>query len=436
MPESLYRVSIHCTAADHASAADLVLPAAMTVGQLLPSIVAAVGAPGDLPRRWYLAPPGGAPLDESMTLAQNEVHDGAVLVLTARVPVAPRSYGLIHALTAAAPTPTPPPTSRMFAGLWTCAVGMAAVLCAGIGTGGPTRVIVSAVVAVAVTAVAFASRRLALTAAAATSVQSLAVASVAILGFVAVPSDSGPGNVFLAAAAAASLGVVLLRLTDGSVETMHAVVAFAVIAGIGAAVAALFPLDVQAFGACLGALGIAALSLSPRMSIILAGLTPDEASPAGDVDVVAARGHRILCGLVAGASAAAALGAVSVAAGGYGSVTFAAIAFDAAIGLALLSRGRSHASGRCRTALGVTGFCALTAMFVLVVAWSPQYGNWVGAAAVAVGLAAMCSLGPASLTNAGILRIAEAAEYVALAAVAPLACWLAGIFDVVRGFGM
>lgn len=83
--------------------------------------------------------------------------------------------------------------------------------------------------------------------------------------------------------------------------------------------------------------------------------------------------------------------------------------------------------------LTVTGFCALTATFALVVAWSPPHGNWAGAVAVAGGLAV---LGPASVTGPAIHRAADAVEYAALAAVAPLACWLAGLLDATRGFGM
>lgn len=417
---------------------DLVLPAALTVSHLLPSIVDALGMSTDVARQWYLSPVGGTPLDETMTLAQNEVRDGDVLVLAERVPVAPRSYGLMHALAAEAARPAPPATLRTFGGLWVCAAGMAAVLCAGIAAGGRAPVLTAATVAVLVIALALAVPRLGLATAAVTPLQIVAVASAALLGFVMVPSPPGPGNVFLAAAAAASLGVVLWRITDGPAKMLLSVVTFAVIVGIVAGCATMFRLDVPAFGAGLGALAMAALSLSPRMSVAIAGLTPDAVadevpSTHGDVDARAARGHRILLGLVAGNSAAAALGAVLVAVAGYDAVTFAAIAFTAAVGLSLLLRGRSHVSGRCRTMLTVTGFCALTATFALVVAWSPPHGNWAGAVAVAGGLAV---LGPASVTGPAIHRAADAVEYAALAAVAPLACWLAGLLDATRGFGM
>lgn len=416
---------------------DLVLPAALTVSQLLPSIVDALGMSTDVARQWYLSPLGGTPLDETVTLAQNEVRDGDVLVLTERVPVAPRSYGLMHALAAEAARPAPLPPLRTFGGVWACAAGLAAVLCAGIVSGGGAPILTAAAVAVVVIALVLTAPRLGLATAAVLPLQIVAVASVAVLGFVTVPSHPGPGNVFLAAAAAASLGVVLWRITDGPVEMLLSIVTFAVIVGVVAGCATMLRFGVPAFGAGLGALGMAALSLSPRMSIAIAGLTPDAvaevSSTHGDVDARAARGHRILLGLVAGSSAAAALGAVLVAVAGYDTVTFAAIAFTAAVGLSLLLRGRSHVSGRCRTMLTVNGFCALTATFALVVAWTPPHGNWAGAVAVAGGLTV---LGPASVTGPATHRAADAVEYAALAAVAPLACWLAGLLDAVRGFGM
>jgi hypothetical protein len=39
------------------------------------------------------------------------------------------------------------------------------------------------------------------------------------------------------------------------------------------------------------------------------------------------------------------------------------------------------------------------------------------------------------VTSQTAVRVADAVEYGALAAVAPLACWLVGVLDVVHGFG-
>ncbi|UHJ56611.1 EsaB/YukD family protein [Mycolicibacterium fortuitum] len=58
MPDSLRHVSIHCGASDeegHGATVDLSLPAAMTVGELLPWIVDALDAGHGHPRRWQLA---------------------------------------------------------------------------------------------------------------------------------------------------------------------------------------------------------------------------------------------------------------------------------------------------------------------------------------------------------------------------------------------
>jgi type VII secretion integral membrane protein EccD len=196
-------------------------------------------------------------------------------------------------------------------------------------------------------------------------------------------------------------------------------------------------MGVQALGALLGAVAVGMLSLTPRLSIALAGLTPpipgdDTEHPEHDNDIRAVRGHRALTGLTAGCSAATALGSVLVAFGGRYSVTAAAVAFTAAVGLALLLRSRTYVSGRCRTALSLGGFCCLAAMFVLVVARSPAHGGWVGVVAVGVGLAVLI---PTTVHSPAAGRLVDAIEYGALAGVAPLALWLTGALDAVRGLG-
>ncbi|MGV0741287.1 type VII secretion integral membrane protein EccD [Mycolicibacterium sp. XJ870] len=445
MPDTLRHVSIHCEAViagqDCPAPVDLTLPAWMPVGRLIPPILDAVGANGDTVRHWRLGKLGGVLLNEAMTLVQNDIHDGDLLLLSEAVVQPPRSHGITVALTTEAPV-EPHPALRSAGFLWASLLGTSAVVCAGLGTEGPGRIVAVVVLTAVLIAAALAAQRIGLGRPGATSLNVTAVAHAAVLGLLVVPAGPGPANFFLAAVAAASLGVVLIRLSSCGTEVLLAIVTLAAAAAVVTACAVLWPMGVPQVGAVLSALAMGGLSLTPRLSIALAGLTPrmpdvdDPGEPLGDttihVDFVADRGHRILIGLVAGCAGAAALGTLLVATGGRDPVTGAAMAFTAAVGVALLLRSRSYASGQCRTALNVAGFCSLSSMFVLVAAWAPAYGGWTGVAAVSVGLA---TLMPAAITSPLAVRIVHALEYGALAAIAPLACWLAGIFDLVGGLG-
>jgi hypothetical protein len=62
----------------------------------------------------------------------------------------------------------------------------------------------------------------------------------------------------------------------------------------------------------------------------------------------------------------------------------------------------------------------------------PQHALWSGVVTVAAGLAIASPLGTAG-ANPLARRTADLLEYLALAAVAPSACWVADLFALVRG---
>ncbi len=146
-------------------------------------------------------------------------------------------------------------------------------------------------------------------------------------------------------------------------------------------------------------------------------------------------GIKNLVGLVAGCAAAAALGTAVLALSGLQRVTVIEVAFAAAVGVALLLRSRTYASGHCRTMSAVCGFLSLTATFILVVAWCPTYGSWSGMLAVAAGIAVIWPVTVQSPVSAQVADVVI--EYVARwPRCVPLACWLAGAFDLVRDLGL
>lgn len=447
MPDALRHVSIHCGTALEAAdgtVIDLSLPAAMTVGELLPWIVDALGAGDGPPRRWQLAFLGGGSLDESADLVQNGIHDGDLLILTGSDDQPTPDRTPMTALTVDSADDGVPTSLRVAACLGACALGMATLVWAGLGNAGWDRVVAAAAVAVSITAIAVSAPRLGLSATVVATLDVVAVASVGVLGFLVVPAGPAPANLFLAATAAGSLGVALIRASDRGRQMLLAVVTLSAVLAAATGLAALWPLPAPVLGAVVSALAVGVLPLSPRLSIALAGLTPpvpgypDDgedtlSGTAFDDDARALRGHQNLVGLVAGCAAAAALGTAVLALSGLQRVTVIEVAFAAAVGVALLLRSRTYASGHCRTVSAVCGFLSLTATFILVVAWCPTYGSWSGMLAVAAGIAVIW---PVTVQSPVAARIADVIEYGALAAVVPLACWLAGAFDLVRDLGL
>lgn len=447
MPDSLRHVSVHCgtpTEARNVAAVDLSLPAAMTVGELLPWIVDALGAGDGTPRRWQLAHLGGCHLDESATLVQNDIHDGDLLVLAGYCESHSDKLPPISALTVNPADDSLPAGFRVAAGFWACALGLLALIWAGLGSNGLNRVTPVAAVAVTVTAIALSAPRLGLSSIVIAAFNVAAAASAGVLGFLVVPGGPAAANFFLAATAACSLGTVLIRASGESSQILLATVTTTGLFTVPTGFAVLWPLATPAVGAAVGALGLGLLPLAPRLSIALAGLTPqvpgypdteDEVSTgdtSGD-DARALLGHRNLVSLVAGCSAAAALGTAVLAVSSLRRVTVVEVVFASAVGVALLLRSRTYGSGRCRTISAMSGFVSLTTAFALLVTWAPAQGSWAGILAVCAGVAV---LWPVTIQSPVAARLADALEYGALAAVAPLACWLTGAFDLIRDLGL
>ncbi|MGZ5378510.1 MAG: EsaB/YukD family protein [Mycobacterium sp.] len=105
MPDSLRPLTVAVCTADTHCAIDLTLPANMHIGQLLPQIVDIVhpDAEPDTARDWRLSRLGDPPMDESMTLNDNDVRAGDVLVLTTVEPPAAEwvDYDPCHTIAAA-----------------------------------------------------------------------------------------------------------------------------------------------------------------------------------------------------------------------------------------------------------------------------------------------------------------------------------------------
>lgn len=449
LPDSLCRVTVHLSEAHISQTVDLALPNTACVSDMLPSIVELAHTDHREPwtgERWRLRRVGGSPLDESLTLRDNDVRDGELLWLTTDDVPAPVFLDRDSSRTVARLGPYQGVVPRQLyvgASLLAAGIAGAAIVWSARLTAGAGPVLTGAGLSGAAVAAAIVARRAHPEPSLCVAFSALAAILAAATGAVAVPPGPLAAHLLLASTSALAVAVVCLRLTGRGHTPLTGIVTTSLLGTATSATAIAVHLDTGSAGALLATLALAVLSSAPRVSILLTRIGP--APPEADGDAAAASveedratlAHDTLTGMIVGAAVAAAVGA---ALGGCGSAyahefALAPTAFGAAIGTALLLRARTHIGAVRRSALVACGFiCLATALAVLIVA-APQHGHWLGVLAAAAGAVLLVSL--LGLTpSPAARRAAEIAEYAALAAVIPLACWIAGVFGLVRSLAL
>lgn len=433
MAESLRRVSIHTCDDEAGSLVDLSLPAGMEVGQLIPSIVDIAGINGDGPARgWWLSRIGEAALNESTTLAENGIQDGDVLVLSAvdAAPPAPLIRDQCATVAATARDTTTPQNPGAAVCLWMAGIG-AMALAWPADANGSVRVATATVMALAVAAAAVMAHRARAAALSCAVLHIVAVVLAGVAGYLVLPSY--PANVFLAASAAASAAVIFVHICccGTVVLTALATLSLEVAAATGPAV--VWPLSTGVAGATLVVISLGKLALAPRLSIVAAGLTTPTADGIPDR---AWHGRQTLTGLVGGSACGTAVGATLVVLDCLNGNTrwLSGAAFAAVVGAVLLLRSRSHVDAHRRIVFVVSGILCITAAFALVITSLPTLAGWGGVLAIGAALAVLGP--PVGRSISPVARRAvDVLEYLALAAVVPLACWVADVYGLVRGLG-
>jgi type VII secretion integral membrane protein EccD len=223
-----------------------------------------------------------------------------------------------------------------------------------------------------------------------------------------------------------------------------ALACFGAISAVAAAVGAVTAAPLYAIGAVSAAISMVLVEASAPLSIMLAGLSsqvisePDLAR--NRLNIKAIRANSWLTSLVAAFSGAAALGAISAAAGSHfaGGRGLLGIAFATITGVALLLRARSHRDLARSVPLVVSGTVTLSATFVIAALAYPVRTPYIAAASMMLAAAALC-LGfiTQMMTFSPIGRRGiELLEYLALAIIGPLACWICGLYGAARGMNL
>ena len=432
MRVSVRRISIQTELADGSGVGtfDVALCARTSVGELMPAVVALLDAvPLDLGGHWWrLDRPVGTRLEESLSLTDNDVHDGDLLVL---IPEHAPPLG-VPARAAARTVATADESSALpdhaiGTAVFTCAAVAAAVALALAGGAGTTlgHLVVAAVGAVTASAVAVLRRSAGLAGAGA--------ALAAAAGLLAVPAGPTAHDVLLAAAAAFTSLIVVGRLTEAPSPTLTAMSTATGSATVAASCAVFGTADPTTVGAVLVIGSLSALAVAPRLAAWSAGLgPPGGAASSATVEARARRAHQTVTGVASGCATAVAAGAALVTFGCLRSDTApaAGAAFLLATTVVVLMRVRTYVDAARRVALLASGLGCAAAVFAVLAAALPDRIGWLGAAALTAGLLALRRWD----STPGLRRAADVLDCVAVASLIPLACWATGVYTAVRNW--
>jgi type VII secretion integral membrane protein EccD len=456
------RVSVYAGS----SYVDLVLSAAVPVGSLIPPIVDMLAAEcGNRAQpvaiRHQLSLPGNIALDPSKTLTQLGIRNGNALILTSSSTVLtpPRFDDAAEAVSvslAATVRPWTRQAARLIGALtasWLAGTGVAILIRTAFNTNDARRSGCAGVAAVAgfiALPAAVVAYRMFRDKTAGLTLGLAACGFAALAGLLAVPGDLGPPNALLAMAAAATSATVI-RAIGCCTTVFTALACFAAVGAAAAVVGAITDVPLQAIGAASAAISLVLVEASAPMSIRLAGLSSQMTSDSDGgrdepmlapsrLSVHAIRANTWLTSLVAAFSAAAALGAIGAAAEPYsaGGPRWLGIAFATATGGVLLLRARSHRDLARSVPLIVTGIATLSATLIIAAAAYPLHTPYIAAASTALAAAALClGLVTQTMTFSPFgRRSVELLEYLALAVIVPLACWICGLYGAARGMNL
>jgi type VII secretion integral membrane protein EccD len=433
MPNSVCRLAVQ----HGPDTVELALPSHAPVGLLMSSVVDLVNpdtAAADEGLQWHLSRIGRGRLDETISLHDNAVHDGEVLLLSTAPTPAPVRLpdDPWQALVETRDRRSAPRHIVAATCLGTVMLGAAMLTWAGIVTRATGDVVTAGAIAATAAIAAVAVRRAHPDPIVVTTLSVIAVAYGAIAGFLAVPAGTSTANALLAAAVAFATSIVLLRVTRCGAVCLTALATAAAVTTAATACAVAWALPIATTGAVLATMAFGALGAAARLSIAIAGLAhaDDELT---ELTPQAIAAHESLTGLITGCAVAASLGAVLV--GSRVPTNASAALFMAVVGLALVLRARSHIDRYRRTALVAAGVAAMASSCAAIVISAPEQANWVSVAAL---VAAMGMLGRGFGASGNVLarRALDVLESVALAAVLPLACWVGNLYGLVRGLSL
>lgn len=440
---------------------DIALPADVPVAALIPAVAELIerrtpaGAAAAPPGPVTLVPVGRAALDPELSLAEQQVRDGDLLVWTetAAAPPPPLFDDVVAAVVRAGAVGTAAWTDRCAvvggrAAIVAGAVAAAAAVLVG-GPGGFGAAVLVALAAVAVVGAGLCAR---IGHDTATAI-ALGLAGVVMAGAAGFTAGGGAfASGMLSAGAGAGSAAVVARTVTGAGRTVF-VAAALIGAGIAGAAGAAAWTTVA--GPRIGAgllLGALALSLAaPRIAVLTAGipLPPVPSREESVVDTgaeeaitataelsVRAGAATAVIDAAAAATAVLTLVAVPITVGaGTAAISVSGLILAVTVSAALVVRGRGH---RDRFPAGVligAGVAGVFATAITAAALAPDHTGWAagGIGLVAAATAAGGIVAARTDVSPVLRRAGEVVGYAVITAVVPVAAAVFGLYAWARG---
>lgn len=452
---------------------DMAIPIDVPVALVIPSVVDMVAQHSRTndfdndgehfePHEWVLARIGQPPLSNSLSLAEQGVRDGELLMLESAEHTAPTPlFDDIMYNVAIADAEHfrgwSPRTARLTGSMLavlTMLVGCLGLLAAPDAVSGWVSGAVALFVAVLLVVSSMVLSRMYRDTASALVLGGCALPAAFSAGLLVVPDHYGWANLLLGAVLAGATAILAWRVSGVGLGLFIGATTLAAYLVPAALVGLLTHLPSKAIGAGAAALGLAGLSLAPRLSMLLARLPlPPVPAPGTPIDpteddpddhralpsldalrVKSERARRYLAGLVAATTLVVAAGALTAtdphAAGAY----WPGLALAVVCAAVLMFRSRTYA-GAEQAVILIAGGAAMLLILLGGAAFLLDQPLAVFGAALILLVAALV-LGiivPRQQATPPLRRAVELLEYAFVAAVVPLVFWVTGLYSLVRG---
>ncbi|MFC9998491.1 type VII secretion integral membrane protein EccD [Nocardia sp. NPDC127526] len=453
---------------------DMAIPVDVPVALVIPSVVDMVAQHSRAndfdhdgeqfePHEWVLARVGRPPFSNSLSLAEQEVRDGELLMLESAEHTAPTplfddimyNVAIADADHFRGWTPRTARLTGSILAVLTMLVGCLGLLAAPDAVPGWVSGTVALLVSVLLVVASMVLGRMYGDTASALVLGGCALPAAFAAGLLFVPDHYGWANFLLGAALLGAIALLAWRVSGVGPGLFIGVTTLAVYAVPAALIGLLTHVPAKAIGAGAAALGLAGLSLAPRFSMLLAKLPlppvpapgtpidpteddPDDHRALPTLDALrtkSERARRYLAGLVAATTVVVVAGAVaSVWNPDADGVYWPGLALALVCAVVLMFRSRTYAGAEQAVVLIAGGAAVL---LILLGAGSFRLDQPLvifGAALLLLAAALVFGIiVPRQQATPPMRRAVELLEYAFVAAVVPLVFWVTDLYSYVRG---
>lgn len=273
-------------------------------------------------------------------------------------------------------------------------------------------------------------------------------------GMLLVPDHYGWAHLLLGSTLFGATAVLAWRVTGVGLALFIGAATASVFVIPAAIVGLLTDQPIKAIGAAVAAIALAGLSLSPRVSMLLAKLPlppvpspgtpidpteddPDDHRALPTLDALRARSERArnyLAGLVTATTLVTVVGALLAVDAGADDAYWPGIALALVCAVVLMFRSRTYAGAEQAIVL-IAGGAAIVLLMLIGVSLEMRQPLVVFGAALAILIAALVIglIVPNQSATPPMRRAVELLEYAFVAAVLPLVFWVAELYSLVRG---